>query len=282
MKICLILDSTTYRARYLNNANIKIVSLHVMTPKGSFRENEIPIDEVKENIKNNVKMTTSQASPGDFIETYKEIEALGFTDALVVPLSSAISGTYQSANIAKNSFEGKLNIHVFKTKICSFAIENITPRILEIIEEENDINKVIDKVGFLLDNSEVGFTLGSLIHLLRGGRLSIVSALLGTVLRIKPIIEMIDGKLVNTKKPRTYSAVIEYFNQKISYYAQNYEKVYLNIIELDKREYALKINEFASNYPNVRTIITNELSPVFFVHLGLDGFGISITGENKI
>ena len=281
MKICLILDSTTYRAKYLKDEPLKMVNLNVMTQKETYKELEMPIELVVDNLKKNVHMTTSQVAPGDFLKTYDECTDEGYTDVFVIPLSSGVSGTYQSANIAKSIYEGPLNIHIFETKVCSFGLENVTERILEIIKDENSLEEKINKVKNLLASTELGFTLGSLMHLYRGGRLSGVSALVGTVLHIKPIIEMVNGKLENTKKCRTHKNVIEHFTNIIDKFAQNYKKVYLNIIHLDMKEKALELKKYVEEkYNNFRTIITTELSPVFFIHIGLEGYGLTIAGEN--
>jgi len=149
-----------------------------------------------------------------------------------------------------------------------------------MIEAKKSFVKILNRYEALYKDAAVMFTLADLMHLFRGGRLNIVSALLGSILRIKPIVEMINGKLVLVKKERTNLACMNFFMEKLRRYEETYEHVYVDVIHLNKQEWADKlIEEIKTKYPKTKIHMTDYVSPVFFVHLGDQGFGIAIMGE---
>lgn len=280
-KIGLFIDSTTLtRDDIIKYPFIKVAPLGVTIDGVDFIEPDLSTEDMHVYLHSAKKMTTSQPSPGDFLKRYQEYFDEGYTHVLVIVLSEKISGTYQSALIAKTMIDFELEVSVHSPKVASYGVALGIPLLADMIENKKPFADIIARYQVLYDDAQVLFTLSDLMHLFRGGRLSKVSALLGTVLRIKPIIEMIDGKLQLTRKERTNNACYEYFMEVIEKAQAKYNKVYLDIITLDRLEIAEKIkNEVLSKYPNTTIHMTDYVSPVFFVHLGDQGFGIAIIGE---
>ena len=91
-------------------------------------------------------------------------------------------------------------------------------------------------------------------------------------------MEMLDGKLELVKKTRTNIACFDFFVDKIEYYSNKYENVYIDIIDLNMDEWSQKIEDYVkANHGNIVINRTNYVSPVFYVHLGNKGFGIAIS-----
>jgi DegV family protein with EDD domain len=226
------------------------------------------------------KMMTSQPSPGEFLSKYEEFHKEGFTHVFVVTLSEKISGTYQSAVIAKSMVDFPLEISINAPKVASFGVALGIPLMIKAIQEGITFANLQKRYESIYANGHVMFTLSNLMHLFRGGRLSKVSALLGTVLRIKPIVEMVDGKLQLTKKERTNNACYDHFFEKVKEYTEKYSKVYVDIVELNRKEWGDKLaSAISEKFPNVILNQSHAVSPVFLVHLGDQGFGIAILGE---
>lgn len=280
-KIGLLIDSTTHTRKELNNFNfIKTAYLKVIIDNKEYLESDLTQDEMENYVSGNHKMLTSQPSPQNFIDLFKEYEDEGYTNVLVVLLSEKISGTYQSALVAKTMMEDtKMEISIHSPKTASFGVANGISLIAEKIKGGANFKEISDFYYEVFKEPLVTFTLGDLMHLFKGGRLSRVQALLGTVLRIKPIIEMIDGKLDLVKKTRTNNACLEFFIEKIEYYAKKYDNVSADIIHLNNPEWAERINDYIKeNHPKIKIHNTSYVSPVFYVHLGNKGFGIAIVG----
>jgi DegV family protein with EDD domain len=280
-KIGLLIDSTTLTRKELNDFNfIKTAYLKVIIDNKEYLESELSSEEMEKYVSGSHKMLTSQPAPQSFVDLYQEFDKEGYTHVMVVCLSEKISGTYQSALIAKTMLEdSNLEISIHSPKTASFGLANGISLIAKRIVDGASFKEVIDFYYEVFKEPLVTFTLGDLMHLFKGGRLSRVQALLGTVLRIKPIIEMIDGKLELVKKTRTNNACLDFFIEKIDYYANKYNNVAIDIIHLNNEEWAGKIDQYVKdNYPKMQINHTNYVSPVFYVHLGNKGFGIAIVG----
>lgn len=280
-KIGLLIDSTTLTRQDLKKYNfIKTAYLKVIIDNKEYSENELTSEDMEKYVSGSHKMLTSQPAPQSFVDLYEEFQKEGYTHVLVVCLSEKISGTYQSALIAKTMMEdSKMEISIHSPKTASFGLANGISLVAEKIASGKSFKEISDFYYLVFKEPLVTFTLGDLMHLFKGGRLSRVQALLGTVLRIKPIIEMIDGKLELVKKTRTNNACLDFFNEKIDYYVNKYENVVVDIIHLNNLEWAEKIeNYIKNNYPKIIINHTNYVSPVFYVHLGNKGFGIAIVG----
>lgn len=279
-KIGLCLDTTSQtRDDFKNYEFIKFAPLGVSVDNVLYQEPDLSFDEMMGYLKEGRKMTTSQPSPGEFLQLFHEYHNEGYTHVMVITLSEQISGTYQSATIAKSMIDFPLTVSVHSPKVASYGVA------LGAIELANSIQNGISftdlelKYENVFEHAHVMFTLANLMHLFRGGRLNRVSALLGTVLRIKPIVEMVDGKLQLTKKERTNLACFNEFMAVIDNYVATYQTVSVDIVELNRLEWAEKLKQaIQEKYPTIAIHMTHQISPVFLVHLGDQGFGISLIG----
>ncbi|MGD9760975.1 MAG: DegV family protein [Candidatus Izemoplasmatales bacterium] len=278
-KIGILIDSTTHtRKELLQYDFIKTAYLKVIIDQKEYLESELSKEDMEKFVSGTHKMLTSQPSPQNFIDLYNEFKVEGYTHVLVVVLSEQISGTFQSALIAKTMVEDlKMEISIHSPKTASFGIANGIHLIAEKVKTGTKFKDLLDFYYNVFKEPLVTFTLSDLMHLFKGGRLSKVQALLGTVLRIKPIIEMLDGKLELVKKTRTNNACYDFFVEKINYYGNKYENFYIDIIDLNAEEWSQKLEDYVKeNYPKATIHRTNYVSPVFYVHLGNKGFGIAV------
>ena len=280
-KIGLLIDSTTLTRKDLDEYNfIKVAQLKVSFDQVTCDESELSKAEMQKKIEEGKRLMTSQPSPNDFLEKYKAFFEEGYTQVIAIVLSSKLSGTYQSALIAKSMIDFALVVDVYSPNVASFGVALGVKEIAEMIKEGKKYSEINQRYFTLFKNAFVSFTLGDLDNLIRGGRLNKVQAFLGKILRIKPIIQMIEGKLELVRKERSYKACMEFFLKHIDEYVNNYEKVYLDVIHMNMLEWAEKlINTVHEQYKNVEIHMTDYLSPVFYSHLGNKGFGIAIVAE---
>jgi len=280
-KIGLLLDSTTFtRTDFANKLYLKIVALNVTYDGIDFPETALSNEQAIAKLHAAKKMTTSQPAPGLVLEKYQEFFKEGYTKVLVITLSAPISGTYQSAIIAKDLVDFPLEVEVRAPLVCSYGVALGIPLICEKIEQGASFKEVVARYEQLYADAQVMFTLPDLMHLFRGGRLGIVSALLGTVLRVKPIIEMVEGKLTLAKRERTNQGCIDFFMEKIRVFHEKHPHVWIDVVELNRLEWADKLAEtIHAKYPNTPIHRTGYVSPVFLIHLGDHGFGIALVGD---
>lgn len=134
---------------------------------------------------------TSQPSPESFISAFEDVKSRG--DELVyLCLSSALSGTYQGANIAKEivDYEG---IHIVDTRAATHMIGMLAQYAAKLAAEGIGGTEITEKVMQLRKRQTLYAGLGTLEYLCKGGRLNRTSAAIGTVANIKPIITVGQG-----------------------------------------------------------------------------------------
>jgi DegV family protein with EDD domain len=153
--------------------------------------------------KPNADIHTSQVSTGKFQEVYESLRDKGFTDLIVVSLSSKLSGTYQGAILAKDLVEG-INVEVVDSKSVSFGEYVLARRALELVAKNVDPKAIVQELNVLRDKVKIYVLVDTLKYLVKNGRLSAAAGLLGTLLKIKPLLKIMeDGALKPYEKIRT-------------------------------------------------------------------------------
>ncbi|SFS51267.1 DegV family protein [Marininema halotolerans] len=134
--------------------------------------------------------TTSQPSPIDFVEAFREAVREEDKDILSIHLSSSFSGTYQAAVLAQSMVEDELKVTVIDSKKASFAIGLVVVEVARAAKAGKSIDECVELAHQLIQEQEVYFLVDSLEYLQKGGRIGKASAVLGSLLNIKPILSL--------------------------------------------------------------------------------------------
>ena len=143
--------------------------------------------------------TTSQVSPAEFEDAYREVVEAGDT-AVVITISSKLSGTCQSANIAADDYEGK--VFVVDSENAALGERMLAFRALEYVKEGLSAAEIADRLNEDKKSLKLFARLDTLEYLKKGGRISAAAAVAGSVLSIKPVISVINGKVESVGKAR--------------------------------------------------------------------------------
>lgn len=276
-KIGLIIDSTVYLdKKTIKEHDIKVVSLNVIDGEKSYKETEITSDFAYKRQDENARLTTSQPAPQEFLDTYNKAFKEGNDKIIVLTLSKGLSGTYQSAVLARNMSDKTEDIHILDTSNAAYGNELI---MLELIKRKDNYDNTKDLVAAMqevIDNSGLFFTVENLHSLQKGGRLSKAQAMIGTVLRIKPIIRLTDGKLSLWHKERTHKKVIDKMVETIKEDGKDRKNLVFRIIDKNSVENATALKDaLIEVYPEAEYTWQDYLGPVFAIHVGKKGFGIA-------
>lgn len=150
-------------------------------------------------IESDVLPKTSQPNPAAFEKVYKEVVDAGDT-AVVLTIASKLSGTYQSATIAADDYEGK--IYIVDTKTAAIGSGILAELALELVDCGMDAKSVATKLEEERDKICVVAMVDTLEYLHKGGRLSKTSAIVGGLLSIKPVLTIRDGEIIVLGKAR--------------------------------------------------------------------------------
>ena len=199
MKTRIIVDSTTDLVQEYKN-RVSVVPLTV-----NFGEEEY-IDGVtidyktfyEKLIESDVLPTTSQANPDTFMKEFEKVKEAG-ESAVVITLSSRLSGTYQSAMIAADDFE---NIYVVDGGSATIGNSILVEYAIKLLDEGLSAKEIAEKLEEEKGKIVIVALLDTLEYLKKGGRISKTVAFAGTVLNIKPVVSVIDGEIGMLGKAR--------------------------------------------------------------------------------
>ncbi len=145
---------------------------------------------------------TTQVNPSSYMEAFEK-EINNGNDVLCITLGSKLSGCYQSALLASNSFDKK-KIHIFDSNSGSVGERNLVFLALECFKKGMSLDKTISYLEEKKKDSVTIAALDTLEYLERGGRISKTAAFFGTMLSIKPVIELKNGSIKLIGKARGY------------------------------------------------------------------------------
>ncbi len=154
---------------------------------------------------------TSLVTPYQFEEAYDSVKAEG-DEAIVITLSSRLSGTYQSATTAA---EGKPWISVIDSKNITASQRLLVLRAMQLALLGLSRKEIVDELEREKERIVIYAAVDTLDYLLKGGRISKSSALMGGFIGIKPILTVEDGELVPIGKVRGSKKSHAFLNQKI-------------------------------------------------------------------
>lgn len=129
---------------------------------------------------------TSQPAPDAFLEHFEKVKAAG-DELIYFALSSTLSGTYQSAVIAKSMVEYE-GIHIIDTKTATHLVGILAEYASKLIKQGLTVGEIVEKCESLKSRIKVFAGLDTLEYLYRGGRLSKASAAVGEIAGIKPVV----------------------------------------------------------------------------------------------
>lgn len=273
----IVIDSTVYLSKeMIEENNIGVASLNIINGVDSYKEVDVDNQFVWDMQDKGAHWKTSQPAPGEFLEIFEKKIAEGYDRVFCALLSGNISGTYQSALLARKMLDQPEKVVVFNTSLCAYGAEMIALELVEMVRENKTEEEIMERIPRIIESSTQMFTVENLFSLVKGGRLSVAKAAIGTVLRIKPIIKVIDGKLQLVKSERTIKKMMKYFTDSIDKSLEGYEKVTFYVTSQNSFENTTLVKELLeSRYPGCKLTFTEYLGPVFSIHVGKKGYGIS-------
>lgn len=150
-------------------------------------------------IENDVLPKTSQPSPDKFERVYKEIKDNGDT-AVVITVSHKFSGTFQSANIACEKY--KDSVYIVDSGSVAIGTGILVEYALRLVDEGKSAEEIYNELIKVRENIYVVALLDTLEYLKKGGRISSTAAIAGSLLSIKPVLNIVDGEINTLGKAR--------------------------------------------------------------------------------
>ncbi len=274
--IGVVVDSTfNLPDEFLNDLHVQVVRPNIIIDGRVYSDGvDITNDEVMDAHMSGSRVTSSQPNPEAFLMAFEALREQGYTDIVVMTVSSGVSGTHQSAVIAADTVEN-LNVKVVDSKSSAMGGELIIAEVKDDILGGSSLEEVTSKMRILVDRLEARITVDDLTALFKGGRMSRTQSLIGNLLKIKPIISVIDGKLELAGKVRTTKKVLDYIIDEIITHSPK-EPLHIRIAPLGSIEAAIELKELIQKrITDAKVFITKEITSVLSVHFGRGGIGIA-------
>lgn len=280
MGIRIVIDSTSdVTEEIIEKYNLKMVPLTVNFENESFLDKvELSSAEFFEKLEKSEKLpTTSQVSPGSFVEAFSEILLEG-DQVLGIFLASEFSGTYDSARIAKDMV-GSDNIRIIDSRSVCLGTFSLILEAIRLVNEKKTIDQIVSELEETKEKIVAVAALDTLKYLEKGGRLSKGQAVVGSILNIKPVIEIKDGKLAVIEKIRGKNKTIKWIDEWIE--KNNYDLSDKTVLLFHARSYdQLKaLRETIEQKYKIKEIIEQEIGPVIGTHAGPGVLGISFLNK---
>ncbi len=235
-------------------------------------------------IKDGAMPTTSQVNPDEWEAAFDEILA-GGEDLLALVFSSGLSGTYQSACIARETMTEKYpdrKIVVIDTLCASLGQGLLMYLAAQKKNEGADIDTLAAYVTETIPHLCHWIAVDDLFHLKRGGRVSAASAVMGSVLGIKPIIHMDNaGKLIPVHKIRGRRQSLDYLVTKAAELVVNPEEQVMFICNSDCLEDAEYVKAQMKKKLHPKKVIIGNIGPVIGSHTGRGTIAIFYLGKER-
>lgn len=202
-KVKIITDSTNdLSAEILKEYDIAVIPLYVEFGDKSLKDGvELLPEKLFEMVEEHgVLPKTSAPSPYDFQSAYKQYIDLDM-DILVITISSELSSTYRNAVLAAFEYpEGRIEV-VDSRSLCT-GIGILVMTAGDLLREGKGVKETADTIRQLTDKVNVSFVVDTLDYLYKGGRCNAVQTLVSSVLKIRPIIGLTDGRMIVKEKVR--------------------------------------------------------------------------------
>jgi len=277
MAVKIVTDSTCYiPEKMLKEYGIDLVSLSVSFDSEIYKESEITNEEFYTLLnKYNVFPKSSQPSVDEVYKAFEKHIKNG-DEVVAVFLSSDMSGTYQSALMVKgmileNYPEGK--IEVIDSRSNSMQLGYAVLTAARAAADGKSLKEVISLTEKNIKRSKFVFSPDTLEYLKKGGRIGTASALLGSILQIKPVLTVLDGKTTTLDKVRTkkkaLKRMIDELIENITEFGVGEVIVHHINCEEEAKKFAAMIEKYVGKAVDICSI-----GPVIGTHVGPGALGV--------
>lgn len=272
-KINIITDCTSdLSPELIQKNNIRVLPLYINFGEESYRDGiDITTEELYQKVEQHKSLPKSAALPPaafhEVFASYSKDE-----DVIFMGIGSGFSGTYQNAIIAASEYD---NVYIVDSQNLSSGIGLLLLKMCQFRDQGLSTVEVIQKTEDIVPFVRTQFAINTLDYLHMGGRCSGTSKIFGTLLKIKPIIRVVDGKMEVAKKPhgkfeKALKTLLDYVENDIEKLDLDYIIVTHSLASNDANYLINELNQMVK----VQNIVETRASGVISTHCGPRTIGI--------
>ena len=278
-KVAIVIDSTPRMSEQeCKKYGIEVIPLTVVFDDGEYLDGvEITTDEFYEKLVVEKKLaSTSQPSPGMLTDVFERLSK-DHDEIVFITMTSGMSGTYQSASALANILlEDKgIKINVFDSKYTAGIGVDMAIQAATLADTGANANEIIKRLEQIREKSKLYLIVDDLSHMYRMGRIGKAAKVLGSSLKIKPVLQLLDGEVAIYKKMRTFKKTVLKMIEELE---KNYtENLSISIISGDCDEYSEFARKEILKFANPSNVRMLEASPIIAAHTGSNAMCICWT-----
>lgn len=288
MNVAIVIDSCTdLPYSFIKEKNVPVVNFSYFFKGKEFIDDfgqTIDYKSFYDDVRSGEMPTTSQVNTDAYIQVFKPLIEEN-KSIIFLSFSSGLSGSFANANIAKNMLLEKYpdaSITLIDTKAASLGGGLIAYYAIEMMEKGASKEEIVNWVEENKLKVHHWFTVEDLNHLKRGGRVSGTAAFIGTLLSIKPILNVNkEGKLIPVLKVKGRKKSIKTLCDKIVENIVNPEDQVIFISHGDCLEDANYLAKLIKEELKVKDILINNVGPVIGAHSGPGTVALFFIGNKR-
>jgi DegV family protein with EDD domain len=212
---------------------------------------------------------TAAPAPGQYEETLRRLAAAGADGIVCISLSGELSATIQSARLAAESVADAIRVEVVDSRSVTMGLGMIVLTAARRAEEGADVDTIVKEAVSLAERTRVWGALDTLENLKKGGRIGGAKALVASVLSIKPIIEVRNGKVEEGGKQRTRARALAFLIDKVREQGpvENLAVMHADTSDIDA--FVERLRPFTTG-----EIVVGDIGPVIGSHSGRGAIGV--------
>ena len=211
--------------------------------------------------------STAQTATGVILELYEKMRDDGYEEIIAITISSKLSGTYEGAQMAAKMVEG-VKVTVFDSLSVAYAEAHMALTAAKMAKEGKKMTDIVDALTKIREGQGILVSVDTLLYLVKNGRLSGASGFVGSLLKIKPMLQLSrEGKIEAAEKIRTRKKAIDRIIEKfLEEYADGVEPF---LVHAHDQETIDEIRQrLLEARPEFKEIKDYPLTPVVGAHAG--------------
>src|SRR4051794_4578961 len=269
MPVSVVTDSTAcLPAAAVGELEISVVPLRVTLGSPTLVDGlGVTSTDVARALRAKVPVSTSRPTPAEFAARYQKLLDAGASHVVSVHLSSALSGTWESAVLAAQDFPHGI-VRVVDSRSTAMGLGFPALAAAPRAAEGGSAAEVQGAASATVDHTRTYFYVDTLEYLRRGGRIGTAAALFATTLSVKPLLQLVEGQIVGLEKVRTSSKALARLVELTVRAAGRHEvDLAVHHVAADDRASAIAA-QLRDQLPRLREAHISELGPVIGAHLG--------------
>lgn len=242
---------------------------------------EIHADEFYERLStSDVIPSTSAPTVGEAMELIEKLISENYTDLIMYSISYQLSSIGQMVENLRSEYGDKINIYVVDTKTATYLQGYMAVTAKEMVKQGKTVEEILEYSNYLVENQHAYFVVDNLSYLVKNGRLSGAAGFVGSLLKIKPILEMTkEGKIVSKEKVKTHRKAVEKALELFISEVKDAKKVKILVLHTLREQEAKEVADYLQKEcPNALPIEIHMVTPAVGAHIGcgIIGFGYFI------